>query len=49
MKNLKIRTILCMALAASLSMAPCGAQAAAATMTFADTQAPTSMDIAEIL
>ena len=47
MKNLKIRTILCMALAATLSMAPCGAQAATTTMTFADTQAPTSMDIAE--
>lgn len=47
MKNLKIRTILCMALAATLSIVPCGAQAATETMTFADTQAPTSMDIAE--
>ena len=43
----KIRKMLCAGLAVSTAFAPYSVQAAVTTMTFADTQAPTSMDIAE--
>ena len=46
-KKSKIGKLLCAGLAMSAAVAPYSAQAAVTTMTFADTQSPTSMDIAE--